>query len=114
MSRTRPSTIHTRSMREVYAGQTRRLTVVKRIPAWLTYTVLRLVFFVVPFIVFWLLGFQAWIAAILAAVIALALSLMLLTRFRNQTSSSIYRARAQRAGKKSADEQHEDDLLDQN
>lgn len=86
----------------------------KRIPAWLTYTVLRLVFFVVPFIVFWLLGFQAWIAAILAAVIALALSLMLLTRFRNQTSSSIYRARAQRAGKKSADEQHEDDLLDQN
>ena len=104
--------IHTRSMREVYAGHTRRLTVVKRIPAWLIYTILRLVFFVVPFVVFWLIGFQVWISAILAAVIALALSLLLLTRFRNQTSTSLFQARAERTGKKSSDESHEDELLD--
>ena len=105
-------TIHTRSMREVYAGHTRRLTVVKRIPAWLIYSILRLVFFIVPFVVFWLIGFQAWISAILAAIIALALSLMLLTRFRNQTSTSIFQARAERVSKKSSDESDEDDLID--
>ena len=100
-------------MREVYAEHTRRLSDVKRIPAWLTYTVLRIVFFAVPFTVFFVIGYSPWLAAILAAVVALSLSLLLLTRFRNATSRSIFEARANRTPTRSADELAEDSVLDE-
>jgi hypothetical protein len=72
---------------------------VKRIPAWLTYTLLRLVFLAVPFFVLWALGFEPWMSAIFAAVIALSLSIIFLSRFRNATSEEITNARAARAAK---------------
>jgi hypothetical protein len=91
-------------------SQRRRLSDVKRIPAWLTYTLLRLVFFVVPFAVLWAVGFQAWMAAILAAVIGLSLSIIFLTKFRNATSTSIAKARDSRTPRVNVDEEAEDSL----
>lgn len=82
----------------------------KRFPAWLSYTLLRLVFFIVPFFVLWLIGFEAWMSAILAAVIALSLSIIFLSKFRNATSESIARAREHKSPRPSADEQAEDAL----
>lgn len=82
----------------------------KRIPAWLTYTLLRLVFFVVPFAVLWAVGFEAWMAAILAAVIGLSLSIIFLSKFRNATSTSIAKARDLRTPHVNVDEEAEDSL----
>jgi L-lactate permease len=83
---------------------------VKRIPAWLSYTLLRLVFFIVPFVVLWWCGFEPWISAILAAVIALSLSIIFLSKFRNATSTSIALVRENKTPKRSVDEEVEDAL----
>jgi L-lactate permease len=83
---------------------------VKRIPAWLSYTLLRLVFFIVPFVVLWLFGFEPWMAAILAAAIALSLSIIFLSKFRNATSTSIASVRDNKTPKRSIDEEVEDAL----
>ena len=90
--------------------QRRRLSDVKRIPAWLSYTLLRLVFFVAPFAVLWAIGFEAWMAAILAAVIGLSLSIIFLSKFRNATSTSIAKARDSRTPHVNVDEEAEDSL----
>lgn len=82
----------------------------KRFPAWLSYTLLRLVFFIVPFVVLWAIGFQAWMAAIFAAVIALSLSIIFLSKFRNATSESIARVRDNKTPKPNVDEAAEDAL----
>jgi L-lactate permease len=98
---------------KVYAGWRSRLSAVKRIPAWLTYTILRLVFLIVPFFILWALGFQPWIAAIIAALIALSLSIIFLSKFRNATSEEIFEARSSRAkkpAKAGSDESVEDAL----
>ena len=91
-------------------GERRRITQVKRIPAWLSYTLLRLVFFIVPFAALWMFGFQPWMAAILAAVIALSLSIIFLSKFRNATSESIAKVRDSKTPKRSLDEEAEDAL----
>lgn len=111
MSNTTPMMIQTRNMLEsLRRADGRRLTDVKRFPAWLSYTLLRLIFFVAPFIVLWLIGFEPWMAAILAAVIALSLSIIFLSKFRNATSESIARARDNKPVKKNVDEEVEDAL----
>jgi hypothetical protein len=91
-------------------GKRRRLSVVKRFPAWLTYTLLRLLFFVVPFAVLWAVGFEAWMAAVFAAIIALSLSILFLGKFRNATSTSIANARDSKAPRVNVDEAAEDSL----
>ena len=65
----------------------------KRIPSWLTYTVLRLVVFVVPLIVLLVIGIVWWAAVIAAALIGLCLSYILLSKPRNAVSSDLYAAR---------------------
>lgn len=65
----------------------------KRIPSWLTYTVLRLVVFVVPLIILLVVGIVWWAAVIAAALIGLCLSYILLSRPRNAVSSDLYAAR---------------------
>lgn len=65
----------------------------KRIPSWLTYTVLRLVVFVVPLIVLLVIGLVWWAAVIAAALIGLCLSYILLSKPRNAVSSDLYAAR---------------------
>lgn len=65
----------------------------KRIPSWLTYTVLRLLVFVVPLVILLLVGLVWWLAVIAAALIGLCLSYIFLSRARNAVSSDLYAAR---------------------
>lgn len=66
--------------------------------AWITYTVLRLLFFAVPFAGLYVLGLSlGWsmmlagaVAAIIAMLIGASLSILLLSRSREQASESIY------------------------
>jgi hypothetical protein len=66
---------------------------VKRIPSWLTYTVLRLVVFVVPLIILLVIGIVWWAAVIAAALIGLCLSYILLSKPRNAVSKDLYAVR---------------------
>ncbi len=84
---------------------------VQRIPAWVLYTFLRLVFLVVPLLICWLvLGIPLWLSAIFAAMIALALSVLLLTNMRHRMASSMERSRETNRKKTVTDEEHEDAL----
>ncbi|MCW2288979.1 uncharacterized protein DUF4229 [Leucobacter luti] len=58
--------------------------------AWIVYTVLRLLFFAVPFAVLFVLGIWPWLAAIFAALIGVSLSIIFLSRPRDTASESIY------------------------
>ena len=58
----------------------------KRIPSWITYTVLRLLVFAIPLAVLLALGIDWWIAVIAAALIGLCLSFILLSRPRSEPS----------------------------
>lgn len=66
--------------------------------AWITYTVLRLLFFAVPFAALYVLGLSMGIsvpisgvlAAVLAGLISVSLSVLLLSKPREQASESIY------------------------
>jgi membrane protein implicated in regulation of membrane protease activity len=82
---------------------------VKKIPLWLTYTLLRVAFFIVPFAVLMLFNITWWISAILAAIIGLSSSYIFLARLRNRMSTTIYEARAkQKSASPGADETAED------
>jgi L-lactate permease len=86
---------------------------VKRVPAALRYTVLRLLAFVVPLLLLvFLTGLQPWIAAIIAAVIGLCVSYIFLRRPRETVAQELY---ARRHGDKPVphdDEDSEDAALD--
>ncbi|MFA5608014.1 MAG: DUF4229 domain-containing protein [Leucobacter sp.] len=58
--------------------------------AWTVYIVLRLLFFAVPFGLLLLVGLQPWLAAVFAALIGVALSILLLSKQRATASESIY------------------------
>lgn len=80
-----------------------------KFPVWLSYTLLRLLFFVVPFVVLILFQIPWWVAALIAAVIGLTLSYILLARLRSRMSTAIYEARQKSAAeRRSADEKLED------
>lgn len=68
----------------------------KRIPSWVTYTVLRLLLLAVPFGIFLALGMDWIIAAFLATMIAFALSLLLLRKPREATAIAVYEAQQHR------------------
>jgi hypothetical protein len=70
----------------------------RRIPAWLTYTLLRLLFFVVPLVVVYLLGGNIVIAALAAAIIGVCLSVILLHRQRAEVAAELDAWRASRGG----------------
>jgi hypothetical protein len=61
----------------------------RRIPAWLTYTLLRLLFFAVPLVVVYLLGGNVVLAAIAAAIIGVCLSVIFLHRQRAQVAADL-------------------------
>ncbi|MHA3683456.1 DUF4229 domain-containing protein [Leucobacter sp. HY1908] len=85
--------------------------------AWTMYVSLRLLFFVVPFgIVYWLglqLGFtlalSGGVAAVIAALISVSLSVIFLSRPRAQAAQSIADWRSR---DRTADDVEEDDALD--
>lgn len=99
----------------VYVG---RLTAVsEHRKAWTTYIVLRLLFFVVPFAGLYALGLalgftmkmSGVIAAILAALIGVSLSILLLSKPREEASESVY---AWRNRDRTADDVEEDAAID--
>lgn len=83
----------------------------KRIPSWLTYTVLRLLVFVVPLVVLLLLGIVWWAAVIAAALAGLCLSYIFLSKPRNAVSSDLYAVRHREKPAASPDDD-EDAVLD--
>ncbi len=58
--------------------------------AWIVYTVLRLLFFAVPFAALFAIGVKPWLAAIFAALIGVSLSIIFLAKPRSVASESIY------------------------
>ncbi|GAA3599517.1 hypothetical protein GCM10022198_24750 [Klugiella xanthotipulae] len=77
---------------------------------WVLYTFARLAFFVVPLLVLnYVVGFQLWVAAIVATIIATALSVIFLRRVREDASASIYEWRNR---DRTEDDIAEDDILD--
>ncbi|WP_104162840.1 DUF4229 domain-containing protein [Cryobacterium sp. N22] len=65
----------------------------KAVPAWLVFTVLRVLMFAVPFVVLSLLGIEGWLAALLAAVIGLCLSYIFLRAPRDTVARGLYEVR---------------------
>jgi uncharacterized membrane protein len=61
----------------------------RRVPAWLTYTLLRLLFFAVPLVIVYLLGGNIVIAAFAAAIIGVCLSVIFLYRQRTQVAADL-------------------------
>lgn len=84
----------------------------KRIPSWLTYTVLRLLVFAVPLAILLLLGVVWWASVIAAALIGLCLSYIFLSRPRNAVSSDLYAVRHRDKPATSPDDDDEDAAID--
>ncbi len=84
----------------------------KRIPSWLTYTVLRLLVFAIPLAVLLLLGIVWWAAVIAAALIGLCLSYIFLSKPRNAVSSDLYEVRHREKPIPSVDDEVEDAVVD--
>ncbi len=84
----------------------------KGIPSWLTYTVLRLLLFVAPLAILLLVGVEAWISVVAAALIGLCLSYVLLRRPREAVSRDLYEVRHREKPLVSADDEAEDSAID--
>lgn len=78
-------------------------------PAWVTFTALRLLFFAVPLLVIWALGGGLIIASVFAAILGLCLSIIFLGRQRTEAVGTLRRTTERRTPKRaSADEAAED------
>ncbi|NLA64721.1 MAG: DUF4229 domain-containing protein [Leucobacter sp.] len=77
--------------------------------AWLLYSALRLLFFVVPFGLLFFIGWPWWLAMVIAALVSLSLSLIFLSKPRETASTSIYEWRMR---DRTQDDIAEDDALD--
>ncbi|GAB3617286.1 hypothetical protein GCM10027416_18430 [Okibacterium endophyticum] len=80
----------------------------KRIPPVVSYTVLRLLAFIVPLGVLLATGFNPYIAALTAALIGLSLSILVLRRPREAISRDLYAVRHRETPPSSPDEDVED------
>ena len=85
----------------------------KKIPAWLSYSLLRLAAFAVPLVILLWLGLDPWIAAVVAAIIGVCVSYIFFARWRSQVSTEIYDARKHVKSASSVDEDIEDQAVDQ-
>lgn len=84
----------------------------KKFPAWLPYTLLRLVSFIVPLAVLLLLGVEGWISAVVAALIGLCVSYIFFARARNVVALQIHTARTREKPLERADDVAEDAAID--
>lgn len=55
----------------------------------IVYSILRLLLFVVPFIIFMLLRIEWWVSAILATIVAVCLSYLFLRRQRDEIAATV-------------------------
>lgn len=65
----------------------------KSAPAWVLYTVYRILLFVVPLAILLVLRIEPWLATLLAAVIGLCLSYIFLRSPREKVARDLYAAR---------------------
>ena len=65
----------------------------KAVPAWLLFTVLRVLMFVVPFAILVALGIEGWLSAVIAAIIGLCLSYLFLRTPRDTVARDLYEVR---------------------
>jgi hypothetical protein len=84
----------------------------KAFPAWLVFTVLRVLMFVVPFVLLLVLGFKGWLAALLSAVIGLCLSYIFLRKPRETVARGLYEARHREKEPVHPDAESEDAAVD--
>jgi hypothetical protein len=85
---------------------------VKGIPSWVTYTVLRLLVFVIPLAVLLVLRIDAWIAVVAAALIGLCLSYIFLRKPRDAVATDLYAARHRDKPATTVDDDVEDAAID--
>jgi len=84
----------------------------KALPAWLVFTVLRVLTFVVPFILLLLLGIPGWLSALLSAVIGLCLSYIFLRKPRESVARGLYEVRHREKEPVHPDAESEDAAVD--
>ncbi len=84
----------------------------KNLPAWLPYTLLRLVSFVLPLSILLALGVEGWISALVAAVIGACVSYIFFARSRNAVAAQIFEARHREKPLVHADDEAEDAAVD--
>ena len=84
----------------------------KAFPAWLVFTVLRVLTFVVPFILLLLLGIPGWLSALLSAVIGLCLSYIFLRKPRESVARGLYEVRHREKEPVHPDAESEDAAVD--
>ena len=82
----------------------------RRLPGWLAYTVLRILFFVVPLVLTYGFSANVYVAAIVAAVVGFCLSLIFLNRQRIELAGELAgrRRRAAAGPRRDSDEAAED------
>lgn len=61
--------------------------------AWIVYSLLRIVFFAAPFAALYLMGWPWWLAGITATLVAVSLSVIFLSKPRQEAARSIQRWR---------------------
>lgn len=80
----------------------------KAVPAWVFYSVLRVLMFAVPLAVFLLLAIDPWLSTVLAAIVGFCLSYIFLRKSRDTVAGDIYRRRHRETEPVSADDEAED------
>lgn len=84
----------------------------KALPAWVYYTMYRVLMFVVPLTILLLLGLEGWLATLLAALIGLCLSYIFLRKPREKVALGIYAIRNRDKEPVHPDAESEDAALD--
>jgi hypothetical protein len=84
----------------------------KSVPAWVPYSVYRVLMFAFPLAVLLVLQVEWWLAAILAAVVGLCLSYIFLRKRREGVSRALYAARHPDTEPVHPDAESEDAVLD--
>ncbi|HEV7624625.1 MAG TPA: DUF4229 domain-containing protein [Amnibacterium sp.] len=83
----------------------------RRIPAWIVFTVLRVLAFVVPLAVSYLLGASLLLAALIAAIVGLCISVIFLSQQRRAFSGELADLRT-RPDKPRSPDAGEDELVE--
>lgn len=84
----------------------------KAVPAWLVFTVLRVLMFAVPFVILLALGIAGWLSAVVAAIIGLCLSYIFLRAPRDSVARDLYAVRHRSTEPVHPDVESEDAAID--
>ena len=81
---------------------------VKSLPSWLSYTLLRLIIFVIPLALLLAVNITPWIAGVVASLFALSASLIFLRQPRESLSTTLYEVRHRKHPEPATDDLEED------